>query len=289
MKVINFSEPLCKGVAAFQRIAFLQKQILESEENDIILRISTEGRIGLTFVFLLGSLPLYAERKGKRLRLLVSQKMYVLLSRINVIDYYKLKINQQKNRDYQIAFDDLLQQPAFKLIVSPDDIIAFVDNIQMEVPVDLSEEMRETLTSRIGEVYLNALEHSASSIVLGGKYFKFQKNKYCFSCYDNGIGIPTNVNDFFVKKGFTPLTDIMALKWAMQKGHSTDDRGGVPRGVGLDLLRSFAIANGAVIRICSGKALYVLDAKKQEHYYELKHSFDGTLFEMDIFSNCVVE
>lgn len=281
MTTIPFSESLCKGASAFDRIANLQEKIKTSKDKDVRIIISSEGRIGLTFVFLLGCLPLYGRSLGKKVQILVSPKIYRLLAQINVIDYYRNTNHSGEN--YKIAEEDLLKQPAFKKIDTPEDIIAFVQDIRMEVPLQLSPEMEDGLVSMVGEMYQNALEHAYANIVVGGKYFKNQKNKYCFSCYDNGIGIPKNVNTFFANKGEPVRKDVDAINWAMRKGTSTSETEGIPRGVGMDLLRSFAKTNGGVIRICSGKALYVFN-HGEEKYFELKNEFCGTLIEMDIFS-----
>ena len=285
MKIIEFSEPLCKGATAFDRIAFLQEKIRESDDSEIVIHMENGGRTGLTFVFLIGCLPLYAEKFNKKLRILVTPKIYRLLSRINVIDYYQPPTLASDS--YSIDQNNLLKQPAFKKIQTATDIIAFVNTIQMEAPIQLTEEAQELLTSRIGEVYMNALEHSSANIVIGGKYFKFQKNKYCFSCYDDGIGIPMKVNGFFKDNGVNMISDKEAIEWALQKGHSTSENDVIPRGVGLDLLRSFAKSNKAAIRICSGSTLYSLTSSGKEGYLSLNHSFDGTLFEMDLFSDSI--
>lgn len=112
MKVIDFSEPLCKGAIAFNRIAFLQEEIRESEDSEVVIRMANAGRTGLTFVFLIGCLPLYAEKFNKKLRLLVTPKVYRLLSRINVVDYYQT--STLTNDSYPIDQNSLLKQPAFK-------------------------------------------------------------------------------------------------------------------------------------------------------------------------------
>lgn len=281
MKTIWFTESLCKGASAFDRIARLQEQIKSSEDDSIRIIISSQGRIGLTFVFLLGCLPLYGKAYSKVVQVLVTHKIYRLLAQINIIDFYKN--DKSSNDPYKIVAEDLLKQPAFKKIEAAEDIIPFVQDIRMEVPLKLSPDMEAMLVSMVGEMYQNALEHANANIVVGGKYFKNQKNKYCFSCYDNGVGIPGNVNSFFESKGEFKISDADAIKWALKKGTSTNEVEGIPRGVGLDLLRSFAISNGGVIRICSGKALYVLN-RGEEKYFKLKNTFYGTLFEMDLFS-----
>lgn len=289
MSSLILTGSLCKGKSAIERIAKIQQDIRNSDDSEIKLAITSEGRLGLTFAFLIGSLPLYANKYGKKLTVFVSEKIYRVLHSINVLDYYKRKSN---NAEYQVKFEDTQGRPAFKEINSSSEIISFVNEIKMEVPLRIKDvETKNLLTSRIAEIYLNALEHAGASLVLGGKYFKFQKYKYCFSCYDNGIGIPTNVNKYFGSIGRDNISDADAIKWSLQKGNSTSpDRREIPRGVGLDLLRSFAVKNAGVIRICSGRCMYIMhgDGKAiKEKYLPLEYAFDGTLFEMDIISNSV--
>lgn len=133
-------------------------------------------------------------------------------------------------------------------------------------------------------MYNNSLEHSGGQYVIGGKYFKNQKNTYCFSCYDTGIGIPEKVKNSLDHD----ISQIEAFKWAMKRGNSTanKERGSlIPRGLGLDLLRGFAKANDGTIRICSGNVLYKYNPRKGIKYYKLNHKFEGTLFEMDIIAD----
>ena len=128
------------------------------------------------------------------------------------------------------------------------------------------------------EMYNNAIEHS-EGIVLGTKYFKLQKNIYNFSCYDTGVGIPQKV--------ISTINNIEsnreAFEWAMTDGNSTI--AGVPRGLGLGLLKSFVQANDGRIRVCSGNILYEYSRKKGKNIIELNNQFYGTLFEMDIISD----
>ena len=50
------------------------------------------------------------------------------------------------------------------------------------------------------------------------------------------------------------------------------------------MLKNFANANEGTIRISSGNVLYIYK-NSQENYYELNHTFVGTLFEMDIIAD----
>ena len=150
------------------------------------------------------------------------------------------------------------------------------------LPLQLSDEMSEMLTSRIGEIFLNALEHSGATIVSGGKYYRNSKNRYCFTCYDNGLGIVKKVQDYNLRVNGVRMNDEEALKWALQSGNSTSESG-ISRGIGLSLLKEFAKENGFVIKICSSKILYEYNGtSNREKYMHLKESFCGTIFEVNI-------
>ena len=78
---------------------------------------------------------------------------------------------------------------------------------------------------------------------------------------------------------------VNALKWAMEKGNSTANSNGFPRGLGLDLLRSFVKANQGSLRLCTGNVLYTYSDSKGEQFHLLDNGFYGTLFEIDIISD----
>lgn len=158
-------------------------------------------------------------------------------------------------------------------------IFRTVTEIPNEAPVKMSPKLASIFISRAGEMYNNAIEHSKGN-VLGAKYFRNQKNTYCFACYDDGIGIPNNVMS--TREEITSQLD--AFRWAMIDGNSTACDG-IPRGLGLGLLKSFVRANEGVIRISSGNVLYTYKKDNTENYYELKNHFYGTLFEMDIIAD----
>ena len=278
MHEIFFDDSLCKGCSAFERMAKLQNEVILSPEKELQLKIILERRTGLTFVFLLGCLPVLAESRNKYLRIVASDKLFQLFRKTNILEYY-----QSENLPKQLSlFDD--ESPAFRKISSTEDIISLVKEGCIEAPIEMSDDLEAILTSRIGEMFQNSWEHADAKFVMGGKYFKQQKYKYCFSCYDTGVGIPARVNSFRMAQGLEKLLDLDALKWAMRKGNSTNAHGMIPRGVGLDLLKNFAKANKGAIRICSGKAVYILNSSG-DHYSSLQTPFIGTLFEMDIIAD----
>lgn len=164
-------------------------------------------------------------------------------------------------------------------IIKDFDVFRTVTEITRNAPIRMNQKLSAIFISKVGEMFNNALEHSDGT-VLGAKYFKFQKNTYCFSCCDTGVGIPNKV-----MASNEDITDsVEAFKWAMKDGNSTAF-GGVPRGLGLGLLKNFAKANAGTIRICSGNVLYIYNQNQIEKYQRLKYAFQGTLFEMDIIAD----
>lgn len=282
MSYFEFNEPLVKGAAAYDRIASLQNKVISDSSNDILLlTVKNDKRVGLPFIFLLGTLPVLARDKDKGLILKVTGKIYRNMQRINIIDFYKNPGGKNSNT----AEGQVDVQPDFVKIKDSTDIIKFATVVKMHVPLKLTEEQSAKLTSIVGEIFQNALEHARAGTVVGGKYFKNVKNRYCFTCYDDGIGIPENVNEYLKKKNSEPLNDSDAVRWALEKGHSTDYEADIPRGVGLSVIRDFVESSGGAIKICSGHCLYVLNPGKEEKFYNLQNRFIGTLFELDFISN----
>ena len=280
--VIQINDSLYGGAVAYNTIAKIQRLICE-RDGTIVLKINYSGRVGLPSMFMIGVMPIYGKTQGKNVRIIVSHKMYVMLSRINVIDYY---LYQNRKKDVEIDYGLLLKKPAFRDIKNSKDIIQFINELSMEVPLKLSDDMSEILTSRIGEIFLNALEHAGATNVIGGKYYRNSKNRYCFTCYDDGQGIINNVQEFNQREKGLILSDKEALKWAMEPGHSTSNSK-ISRGIGLSMLKEFAMENGFTVRVCSGTGYYELNGQtKRERFMGLKEYFRGTIFEVNILASC---
>lgn len=258
------TESLCKGKVAFDRIARLQNYILDCEHEDIIIRIHSPGRVGLTFVFLLASLHLLAKGNNKKLQLYLNKKIY--------------------SRFHQMISGGEINDPGFHWIRNKNDIIKLVTKITNQAPVELDDRVSEILVSKIGEMFINAQDHASANNIVGGKYFKHAQ-RFCFTCYDDGVGLSNNVKRFFANIGQEMPDDIAALRWAMKDGNTTKMLDSdIPRGVGLTTLLNFAKSNDGAVRICSGHALYIFNTSG-EHYYKLENEFKGTLFEMDIITD----
>ena len=199
----------------------------------------------------------------------MNPKTFYLFQKIGFFE----NIEHEINNDYCQQIKD-----ESNIIQQSNDVFKIVTEITKEAPVKMSDKLSAIFISKIGEMYNNAIEHS-EGIVLGTKYFKLQKNIYNFSCYDTGVGIPQKV--------ISTINNIEsnreAFEWAMTDGNSTI--AGVPRGLGLGLLKSFVQANDGRIRVCSGNILYEYSRKKGKNIIELNNQFYGTLFEMDIISD----
>ena len=281
MKKISFNEALYTSVTSYKRLAKLHQEIVNINDDHILLELNIEKRTGLTFVFCLSLLPLLAKNKGKELEIVANEKLIKLMSKIGAIEHSDGIIPNKSN----IA-SNLMDKT--RIIKTSDDIFKLVPEITKEAPVQMNEKLTEIFTSKIGEMYNNSIEHSGAKYVVGGKYYKYQKNLYCFSCYDTGTGIPQKVMKYMFDSYGKRLKQKEAFKWALERGNSTANSATsipkIPRGLGLGLLKNFASLNGGAIRICSGKILYVYD-KDGEEYYELDNEFIGTLFEMDIVAD----
>ena len=62
MKIIEFSEPLCKGATAFDRIAFLQEKIRESDDSEIVIRMENGGA-NRTYICIFDRMSSFIRRK----------------------------------------------------------------------------------------------------------------------------------------------------------------------------------------------------------------------------------
>jgi hypothetical protein len=266
MKEISFDEKLSKGKIAYERLASLQNKIVNISDKKIFLNMRNEGRCGRTFVFIIACLPYLAIAHKKQLRILVTNKIYAYLGDIDAL-----------------RTAESLSQSGYRFTVfnSSATLMRSVMEIVDKIPIQMSDRLYQDIISRVGEIFNNAFEHAEARYVIGGRYSK-PNRKYCFTCYDTGLGIVDRVRRFR-KITENAMSDKEALSWALDSRNSTAaDKTTRPRGQGMTLLREFAKLNKGTIRICTGKLLYEYSGEKnQDRFSTLKDSFIGTLFEMD--------
>ena len=279
MKRIKINQSLIMSVSLYRRTASIHNAIRTADDDVIEIIVDVDGRVGQTFLFFLCTLPFIGEKYGKTLIIRCNQRFITLLKRVGFIDTLSADMEIIPNETDLTPF---LKSSA-KIITTPESIFSLVTTITKEAPVEMSDELSALFISKVGEMFNNATEHSVAGHVIGAKYFRNQKYTYCFSCYDTGVGIPEKVIAA-IDKGFTHKE---AFMWAIKKGNSTANRieTRIPRGLGLDLLHSFAKANDGAIRICSGKVLYTYNKRDGAKYHELEIPFEGTLYEMDIIAD----
>jgi len=151
--------------------------------------------------------------------------------------------------------------------------------------VHLSPRLSDAIVERMLEMYMNAFEHSGSTIGLFscGQHF-YKQNRLTLAIVDFGTGIPANVRAYL--KSIRPdlpaqqLRASACLQWAFEYGTTTRPNG-TGRGVGLDLLRSFVRKNQGRMEVYSNEG-YALITSDQECYQDMEHGFEGTLFYLDL-------
>jgi hypothetical protein len=272
VETIKFDEKLSNGRIAYERFAALQNRIREAADQDVDLIILSAGRIGGTFLFLCACLPITAQSFGKNLpKIHMRQRTLEKMTESGF-----LSSGERKTKVIPLSKD----QPT----------LPCAEEIVDEIPVKFSPRLCEDIISRVGEILNNATEHSGAEWVYAGRYHKARR-KYCFACYDPGVGIPNKVREYLRQKGnASQITDKMALKWAIESGNSTVVHKTSPRGAGLSLLREFVRLNHGSMRICTGTVLYSYVYKEKtgncdDTFEALKQSFVGTLFEMDFVAD----
>lgn len=267
MKQIRFYKKLCKGITAYNNYTELQNYVVSCEEKEIEIIFPYDGRMGRTFTFLLGCLPLLARQFDKTILLTLPPKAFSRIKAMNIYDYYS---NPQTKTQ------------RFEVLETPYDAFRIADAIIDELPVNFEPDLKEEIVGHIGEMYNNAFDHSKAQFKMGGKYFKTSNSikKYCFSCYDTGIGIISKVQQY------KNLNDKDALEWALARGNTTKtfQDPTTPGGLGLHRLHEFANINQGSIRICSSSILYEY-RNGISKFSSLKNNFRGSLFEMDVIPN----
>lgn len=139
--------------------------------------------------------------------------------------------------------------------------------------MNVSAQLRDEIVSHVVEIYDNAFTHARSPIGVTscGQYYPYLK-RLKLTIADFGVGIPANVQRFL---GSPDLAPAEAIRWALQSGNTTYLRQ-APRGLGLDLLRSFVKTNGGLLDVFSGGG-YVRIGKDSDRFGNMTHTFPGTL------------
>lgn len=280
MENIVFKKSLkTSSISTYNIIASLHNKILSTNEIDIKIEIDIQDKVDKSFLFYISILPYLViddVNNNKTISIYANNRCIDIFKSLDLIDKSNKFVNNNTN------LTEFFTEKS-RLIQTNDDCFNIIKSITDSAPVEMSDDLSYIFISKIGEVFINAQEHSKSKSVVGTKYFKNNKKGYCFCCYDNGVGIPQNVREFHGNTN--DMTDIDCLFWAMQRSNSTAVETIPTRGLGFELLKNFAQSNNGSIRICSGKVLYICHGEKNDMYIDLENEFKGTLFEMHIITD----
>lgn len=144
--------------------------------------------------------------------------------------------------------------------------------------VHLTDLLRNAIVGTVWEVYANGFEHGESGIGIfscGQHYPQLRTLK--LTIVDFGVGIPANVRDFL---GNPTMPSDHALEWAFQPGTTTKP-GGIGRGLGLDILKSFVRINRGQLEVFSHDAFALVNSTA-ERYLVRKPHFAGTVVNISL-------
>ena len=149
--------------------------------------------------------------------------------------------------------------------------------VRPELP-GMSAMLKKKITESIYEIFINAQIHSESDFIYTCGQFFPKKHKIEFTITDSGIGFKNKVNKRFGKN----LSSVQAIKWATTDGHST--KIGISGGIGLALLKEFALRNKGKIQIISDDGFYQFSAQGEETRL-FQSPFPGTVVNVEFCTN----
>jgi hypothetical protein len=163
------------------------------------------------------------------------------LAQNNFFNHCGLEINSRAGNSIPVRHDVELQKEAF---------ISYLKSKWIGTGwIGCSAPLRNMITSKVCEIYVNAFEHSQSPVGIfscGQHYPNLKKLE--LTLVDFGVGIPYNVRSYFQRTDIQPSN---ALRWAFYNGNSTKRDDGIARGVGLSILEEFIQKNSGYIQIFS--------------------------------------
>ena len=149
--------------------------------------------------------------------------------------------------------------------------------------VKVSDKLRDAIAGKVWEVYANSFEHADSvvGVYSCGQHF-YKRNELKLSVVDFGVGIPNKVRQYLSSdERAGALTAESCLRWACVSGNTTATANGVPRGLGLHLLKELVKVNNGKLELYSHNAYVRIDANG-EQYKTLPFSFKGTILNITL-------
>lgn len=137
-----------------------------------------------------------------------------------------------------------------------------------------SETVKEFLSTTIGEIFSNSINHSDQNEVFFMYDIIFDGHEFylCVNIVDYGTTIISNVSQFFAKEKDKEIENKECIKWAIKSGNTTRKGSG---GYGLPTLISYIYNTNGELYIFSGDVYYSL-CNTKETIMDAKGAFDGT-------------
>jgi len=143
--------------------------------------------------------------------------------------------------------------------------------------INLSPELANRISGQTWEIFANAFEHSKTpvGVFCCGQYMPKRK-ELLLAVADFGVGIPSNVRIYLQNPSMSACD---AMCWAFTGGHTTQPQQTFPRGLGLELLKTFVRKANGVMRVFSHDGRAKIDPQG-ETYENTESFFEGTLVQI---------
>lgn len=140
--------------------------------------------------------------------------------------------------------------------------------------------VQEFLSTTIGEVFANAINHSRQETYYFFYDILYQDANFYLdiNVIDFGTTLCRNVKEYYKKKGWGKISSTDTIKWAIQSGNTTRNGSG---GYGLAMLIDYIKTVNGTLIILSDDAYYSLDDQEME-IIKTRHNFPGTVVKFAI-------
>jgi hypothetical protein len=223
------------------------------------------GHIGVAF---LGGLARWIEYQGGRIQFgweTLTPKIYMNLGQSGFLESFGVTVEGWEGNSIPYRCDRIHQEQEIGQYLR--------DSWLGRGWVNVSPGVRDAISGRAAEIYLNAFEHSRSDmgVFSCGQHYH-TKGLLELAVIDFGIGIPDSVRSLPQNR---QLTSSQAINCAFQDGNSTKNSS-ISRGSGLNLLQRFVLSNQGNLRIFSGDGYAIMEDNKSM-CKDLCTIFPGTL------------
>ncbi len=266
---INYNINL--NVYDVQRVIDIQHQVIYGKADTYIIIFSDAKFLNAAVSVLIGTLPVYAQLKGKHVYIRFRDKQSPVFEFIKKVGMYDFFTNSNEKPQYT-------KQRAlpFNRIVNEDMMEEYTDKIMELAPIIMNDKASDVLSSYFFEIYQNSFSHSESEIDVFSCGYWMEK-QLIFSIYDMGVGIPYNVQHNID----CDMTSQECIEWAFQEGTTTLDETIIKRGLGLSRLEKFIMLNDGTMSLYSHDICYTITNGMKKNM-ELNKPIKGTMIIISI-------